>query len=105
MSNSRTVNSFRNIITGFMGQFLQICISFFNRIIFVHCLSEAYLGINGLFTNILSMLSLAELGISSAIAYALYKPLAEHNNTKVGSLMNFYAKAYRIIGYLLGYLV
>lgn len=104
MNNSRTVNSFRNIVTGFMGQFLQMFISFFNRIIFVHCLSEAYLGINGLFTNILSMLSLAELGISSAIAYALYKPLAEHNDSKIGSLMNFYAKAYRIIGLFVGVL-
>ena len=81
MNNSRTMNSLKNIITGFVGQFLQLGISFISRIIFVRCLSEAYLGVNGLFTNILSMLSLAELGISSAISYALYKPLAEHDNS------------------------
>ena len=72
MENSRTKNSLINIFTGFFGQFFQLLISFINRIIFVHCLSQAYLGINGLFTNVLSMLSLAELGISSAISYALY---------------------------------
>ncbi len=47
------------------------------RIVFVQCLNADYLGINGLLTNILSMLSLAELGIGGAIGYALYKPIAE----------------------------
>ena len=98
MNNSRTINSLKNIITGFLGQFVQLSISFINRIIFVRCLSEAYLGVNGLFTNVLSMLSLAELGISSAISYALYKPLANKDNSKIASLMKFYANAYRIIG-------
>ena len=65
---------------------------------FVRCLNADYLGVNGLFTNILSMLSLAELGIGSAIGYALYKPLAEDNKAKITSLMQFYGKAYRIIG-------
>lgn len=98
MNNSRTINSLKNIITGFFGQFVQLGISFVNRIVFVRCLSEAYLGVNGLFTNVLSMLSLAELGISSAISYALYKPLAYKDNSKIASLMKFYANAYRIIG-------
>lgn len=102
MNNSRTMNSLKNIITGFVGQFLQLGISFISRIIFVRCLSEAYLGVNGLFTNILSMLSLAELGISSAISYALYKPLAEHDNSKIAALMGFYANAYKIIGIVIG---
>lgn len=102
MENSRTKNSLINIFTGFFGQFFQLLISFINRIIFVHCLSQAYLGINGLFTNVLSMLSLAELGISSAISYALYEPLAKKDNSKVSSLMHMYAKAYRIIGVIVG---
>ena len=52
----------------------------------------------GLFSNILSMLSLAELGIGGAIGFALYKPLAEDNKEKITTLMQFYGKAYKIIG-------
>lgn len=66
--------------------------------VFVRCLADEYLGINGLFSNILSMLSLAELGIGSAIIYALYKPIAENDEEKIASLVQFYGKAYRIIG-------
>lgn len=102
MENSRTKNSLINICTGFFGQFFQLLISFTNRVIFVHCLSQAYLGIDGLFTNVLSMLSLAELGIGSAISYALYAPLAKKDNAKVSALMHMYAKAYRIIGIIVG---
>lgn len=57
--------------------------------VFVRCLSADYLGVNGLFTNILTMLSLTELGIGSAIGYALYKPLAENDEEKVASLVSF----------------
>ena len=66
--------------------------------IFVRVLPPAYLGLSGLFSNILSMLSLAELGIGTAIVYALYKPIAEKNEEKMAVLVQFYGKAYRIIG-------
>lgn len=95
---SRTENSIRNIVTGLFGQGLQVLLSFINRMVFLRCLSADYLGLNGLFTNILSVLSLAELGIGSAIVYALYKPLAEKDEKKITAYMNFYAKAYRTIG-------
>lgn len=98
MSNSRTVNSIKNITTGFVGQFIQVLLGFVNRTIFIKFLSAEYLGINGLFSNILSMLSLAELGVGSAIIYALYKPLAEKDNRKVALLMDFYSKSYKVIG-------
>lgn len=99
-NQSRTVNSFKNIMTGVLGQVFLTGISFVNRTIFIYCLSADYLGINGLFTNILSLLSLAELGIGSAMTYALYQPLADKNNQKLKSLMNFYATAYRYIGFI-----
>ena len=60
----------------------------YKRQVFVRCLSQDYLGVNGLFTNILSMLSLAELGIGTAIVYALYKPLADKDEEKLASLMH-----------------
>lgn len=95
---SRTEYSVMNIGVGIVGYFVNTLMGFLCRIVFVRCLSAEYLGINGLFSNILSMLSLAELGIGTAIVYALYKPLAEENNEKIAALMKFYETAYKIIG-------
>lgn len=99
---SRTEYSLLNIFAGIGGYFINTVIGFVCRMVFVKCLSEDYLGVNGLFTNILMMLSLAELGIGNAIVFALYKPLAEHDEEKIASLVNFYGKAYRIIGISVG---
>lgn len=96
---SRTEYSLLNIFVGLGGYFLNTALGFFCRIVFVKCLSADYLGVNGLFTNIISMLSLAELGVGSAIVYALYKPLAKHDDEKVAALMQLYGKAYRYIGF------
>ena len=95
---SRTTYSVRNITTGFLGQSIQTILGFISRTIFIKCLATEYLGVSGLFTNILSILSLAELGVGSAIAYALYKPLADRDEYKTSALMNFYSTAYKIIG-------
>ena len=98
MGRSRTDYSFLNIVAGIGGYFLNTIMGFICRIIFTRCLAEEYLGISGLFTNILTMLSLAELGIGSAIVYALYKPLAENDQSKIRALVQFYRKAYMVIG-------
>lgn len=95
---SRTLNSIRNTIVAIVGQLASVVLSFIVRTIFIDCLGASYLGINGLFTNILSVLSFAELGFGTAIVYALYKPLAVSDEKKVAALMNFYAKIYRFIG-------
>lgn len=95
---SRTEYSLINIFTGIVGYIVNTLLGFVCRIVFVRMLSADYLGINGLFSNILTMFSLAELGISSAIIYALYKPIAEKNEKRIASLMKFYQTAYRIIG-------
>ena len=97
-NRSRSEYSIINILTGFGGYFLNTILGYICRIVFVRCLNADYLGINGLFTNILSILSLAELGIGSAIGYALYRPLAERDEEKITSLMCFYGKSYKIIG-------
>ena len=83
----RTKNSIINLITAFIGQIFGVAISFLTRMIFVKYLSSEYLGINGLFTNILTMISLAELGVGSAMVYSLYKPIAEENTEKIKSLL------------------
>ena len=83
IDRSRSEYSIMNILTGFGGYFLNTLLGYICRIVFVQCLNADYLGINGLLTNILSMLSLAELGIGGAIGYALYKPIAEKDNEKI----------------------
>lgn len=98
MQRTRSEYSIINILTGFGGYFLNTIIGYICRMVFVRCLSAEYLGVNGLFTNILSMLSLAELGIGGAIGFALYKPLAENDKDKVATLMSIYGKTYKIIG-------
>ena len=99
---SRSEYSIINMATNLPGYFLDMLLGFCCRVIFVRTLSEDYLGVNGLFGNILSMLSLAELGVGSAITYALYKPIAEHDESKIASLMLLYKKAYAIIGVVVG---
>ena len=82
----------------------MILLNFINRTVFIKCLSAEYLGVNGLFTNIITILSLAELGFGEAIVYSMYKPLAGHDDYKLKSLMDLYASIYKIIGCVVGVL-
>ncbi len=102
--HSRTEYSILNIATGLGGYALNVILSLINRMVFTRCLPPAYLGISGLFSNILTMLSLAELGVSGAIVYALYKPLAQNDEEKIASLVQMFGKAYRTIGLVIGVL-
>lgn len=95
---SRTDNSLKNIKFAIIGQVCGLLVGFLARAVFVKILSAEYLGINGLFSNILSILSLAELGIGSAMVYSMYKPLAANDTKKVAILMKIYKKAYSVIG-------
>ena len=98
MNSSRTKNSIINSIVSVSTQVLIILISFIGRTFFIKFLGADYLGVNGLFTNILSVLSFAELGIGTAIIYSLYKPIANQDEKKISAYVNLYAKTYRIIG-------
>ena len=93
----RTKNSVKNTLISFITNGLTIIIGLIAQKIFIDILGEEYLGINGLFTNIISMLGIVELGIGSAIIYNLYKPIAENNTPKIKALMKFYKKCYHII--------
>lgn len=95
---SRLKNSYKNLIASGVSQLIGILLKFVTRTIFIQILGPKYLGINGLFTNILSMLSLAELGVGAAITFNLYKPVAEKNIQQIVMLMRFYRNAYRVIG-------
>lgn len=94
----RTKNSLRNIKYNLIVQILNLVFQFINRTLFIRVLGNEYLGINGLFSNILTLLSLADLGIGTVLTYSLYKPLEEKDETKLKKLMNYYKKIYVTIG-------
>ncbi len=87
----------RNIAFGYAGQAATAVMSFVLRTIFIRHLSEELLGVNSLYTNILSILSMAELGIGTALNFALYRPVAEDDTEKIKSYMRMYRKAYTVI--------
>lgn len=97
-SNSRTRNSLLNIGTGFMSRGLIMILGVISRTVFIKTLGNEYLSVNGLYSNVLNLLSLAELGFGSAMVYSLYKPLAEKDYGKISSLMVLYRRVYRAIG-------
>ena len=94
----RTEKSIRNFIFAVASQVVTVALSFITRTCLIHYLGIEAVSINGLFTEVITALSLAELGVSSAIVYNLYKPLSEGDHQKVSQLMNLFRKAYRIIG-------
>lgn len=96
----RTEKSILNVSTNFFIYAFRSVMMFIVRTVFIKVLGEEYLGLDGLFTNILLMLSITELGVSNAINFSLYEPLAKKDYKKVSSLMSFYKKAYKIIGTL-----
>ncbi len=97
----RTEYSIRNIKYVFLSQVAAIIISLVSRMFFVRLLSATYLGLNGLFTNILTILSFVELGIGPAFTFALYEPLKDKDTEKIKTLMHLFKKAYTIIGIII----
>lgn len=102
MTKSRIENSFNNVATGMILRVATLLLTFISRTAFIRILGDGCLGLNGLFTTILQMFSLAELGIGQAITFYMYKPIAEENKNRLIALVRFYKIAYRIIGYVIG---
>ena len=94
----RRVSSARNAVTVLLVSLVTLVASFVNRTVFVRCLSAEYIGIGGLLSNLLSFLSLAELGIGSAIHFALYRSLEQGDIEKTKTLMAVYKRLYRWVG-------
>ena len=103
MSKSRTKNSARNASVAIISKILYIIMSFVCRTIFIKILGTEYLGVNGLFSNILTVLSLAELGLGTAIIYKMYKPVAKDEHERIKTLLHFYKKVYSVIGITVQY--
>lgn len=97
MERSRTFYAKKNIIFGFLGKLLVIALEFVSRAVFIQFLGEELLGINGVFTNVIQILSLAELGMANVVNFSFYKPLAENDHYRIAALIAFYRKVYNVI--------
>lgn len=94
----RIEKSILNVITGTIGQLFSFVLSFAIRTVFIQTLGTVYLGLNGLYTNILSVLNLTELGLGTAIVIELYRTVAQNDEEKSKQYLQFYRKAYYFIG-------
>lgn len=101
---SRTTNAIKNLQFGILGKLVNLVLAFVSRTIFIYFLGSTYLGVNGLYTEILSLLSFAELGFGSAMTFAMYKPVAEDDHEKIVKLLGFYKSVYRIIAGVITFL-
>ena len=101
---SRTKNGIRNIGSGIINRILLIVFPFITRTILLYSLGSEYLGLNSLFTSILTVLNLAELGFGSALVFSMYKPIAENDKKKICALLSVYKKIFVTIGILIAIL-
>lgn len=102
MKIERTKNATRNIIFGVLLKIYQIAMPFFIRTAMIYYMGVEYLGLDSLFTSILQVLNMAELGVSSAMVYGMYKPIAEDDENTICALLKLYRTYYRIIGLVIG---
>ena len=97
----RTKNATRNIIFGIALKSYQIIVPFLMRTAMIYLMGVQYLGLNSLFTSILQVLNLAELGVGSAMVYSMYAPIAKDDNETICALMKLYRTYYRVIGLII----
>ncbi len=100
--SSRTKNVAKNFFLGGIAKIIMMVFPFITRTIFIKLLGEEYLGMGGLFSQILAVLNMSELGLSSVMVYSLYKPLADKDDREAASLLGFYNTMYKLIaGFIL----
>lgn len=99
-NGSRVENSLKNFSSGVASRIVTLLLGFVVRTVFIKTLNDAYLSVNGLFSGIFGMLSLAELGFGTAMVYSMYRPLAEKDEGKLAALLRLYQKVYIVIGFV-----
>lgn len=98
MKLERSKNAVRNIKVGIISNAVNLLLPFLARAVFIRTLGAEYLGVNSLFSSVLSVLSLTELGFSSAVVFSMYKAIAEDDTKSINALLCFYRKVYRYVG-------
>lgn len=102
MRIERTKNTLKNIQAGLFLRVCETVLPFLLRTVMIQTLGVEYLGLNGLFSSVLHILNLAELGVGSAMVFSMYRPIAEDDGTTICALMRLYRRYYRIIGLVIG---
>lgn len=95
--STRTKKAMRNASVTGIVTVLTFPIQFITRYFLVHFLGIEYLGITGLYSNILSVLSLADLGLGASIVFLLYKPIKENDKKQLAIIMYYYKRMYQVI--------
>lgn len=98
MANHTLKQSTRNVVINVVAKMIMMLLPFAIRSVMIYTLGNLYLGLDSLFSSVLNMLSLSELGFSSAVVFAMYKPVAQNDDLKVCALLTFYKTIYRIVG-------
>lgn len=98
MAQSRAENAKRNLVFGMLNRMVSMLMPFMTRTALIYVLGMKYVGLNDLCSSILQVLNLADLGIGTAIVYALYEPVANDDKPTIRALMNYYRRVYRAIG-------
>ncbi len=102
MKIERTKNATRNIGVGMVLRLYQTVVPFLMRTAMIQFMGVEYLGLNSLFSSILHVLNLAELGVGAAMVFSMYKPIAEDDTPRICALMKLYQRYYRLIGLVIG---
>ena len=100
-TQSRLKQSTKNFVSGTFYHAVKIILNFVSRTVFIYTLGVEYLGMNGIFGDVLNLLCMADLGFSTAMAYSFYKPLAEGDRERITDLVSFYRKIYNVIALLI----
>lgn len=96
---SRTVNAGKNAASALCNKICVLLLTFISRKVFIQYIGVAYLGINGLFSNILTLLSMADLGLGTAMNVSLYRPIAENDMKRLSALLNYFKRLYTLIAF------
>ena len=98
---NRTTYAFRNINYGLINQILNMILPFILKTVLIKKVGAEFLGLSGLFSNLLGLIALVELGFCGATTYVLYKPIADNDQERVGSILNFYKQIYFVVGLII----
>lgn len=101
MKLQRSKNTKRNVVVGLLSKLVAVLLPFVTQTFFIYILGNEYNGLKGMFSSMLQVLSVAELGFGSAMIFSMYKPIAEDDDSSICALLNLYRKTYRIIGIII----
>ena len=101
MGQSRVKNTVRNSVVGIFSYLLTSVLTFVSRAVFIQHLGEQYLGISGLYSNVLAVLALSDLGVNTVMVYSLYRPIAEHDTQRISVLIRYFKKLYGLVAIII----